>query len=61
MTTQHGMTGKQNAKKDSVIKSAQLTTFVEPELKERVQRVAKANGVTVSKLLEYLIEQNVKG
>jgi len=58
----HGMTGKQNAtKKDGVIKSAQLTAFVEPELKERVQRVAKANGVTVSKLLEYLIEQNVKG
>lgn len=60
MTKPHGMTGQRNAAKP-VQKSAQLTAFVEPQLKERVQRVAKRNGVTVSRLLEYLIEQNVKG
>lgn len=57
--TEHGMTGKRNATKD-VKKSAQITAFVQPEVKERVQRLAKRNGVTVSRLIEYLIEQNVK-
>ena len=57
--TDHGMVGKRNAAKD-VKKSAQITAFVVPELKERVQRLAKRNGVTVSRLIEYLIEQNVK-